>query len=561
MAEADIQTTLCRPEIGDALNVDETDQNRTAEIAANAPRYRRKSSTFIDGIHDVAEDQGDMAPAQLYSTMSGRLFHSGRIAIVMVGLPARGKTHICVSMARYLAWLGVKTRIFHLGDYRRATVGKGGQVPEDYFFPNASPSSVILRQKILKKCREDIYAWLNHENGQVAIYDAVNPTASSRRALAKEFAKHDVQTLFLESYVDDESILRENARNVKINSPDFVGMDPDEAAKLYLKRIDMKIPVFETMNENELNYVKMINAGQAFFYNNVSFNYLSHRIVFYLTNLHIKSRTTFFARAGPADEDSYKADGPLSEEGRVYAQKVAETLIKHREQERQAHIKHAGEEVPLRPLTVWTSTRLRTIQTAEPLKDMGYKVRQRSQMSQINPGVCEKMSERMIRALYPDEVEKHELDPYHHRYPRAESYHDLAVRLEPIILELEREQNDLLIIAHESVLRVLYAYLMHCSTMDIPKLKFPRDQIIEIIPAAYQNEAKQIHVTGLDPKCVPGSPEDIRIPVPSGPPSGNLSPIPGMASPAEMEEPPARPPVIVVNTAKEMVADKVADED
>lgn len=338
-------------------------------------------------------------------------------------------------------------------------------------------------------------------------------------------------------------------------------MDPDEAAKLYLKRIDMKIPVFETMNENELNYVKMINAGQAFFYNNVSFNYLSHRIVFYLTNLHIKSRTTFFARAGPADEDSYKADGPLSEEGRVYAKRVAETLIKHREQERQALIKKSGEEVPLRPLTVWTSTRLRTIQTAEPLKERGYKVRQRSQMSQINPGVCEKMSERMIRSLYPDEVEKHELDPYHHRYPRAESYHDLAVRLEPIILELEREQNDLLIIAHESVLRVLYAYLMHCSTMDIPKLKFPRDQIIEIIPAAYQNEAKQIHVTGLDPKCVPGSPEDIRIPVASGPPSGNLTPIPGMSSPAEMEEPPARPPVIVVNTAKEMVADKVADED
>lgn len=63
----------------------------TAEIAANAPRYRRKSSTFIDGIHDVTENE-KRAPAQLYSTMSGRLFHSGRIAIVMVGPPARGKT-------------------------------------------------------------------------------------------------------------------------------------------------------------------------------------------------------------------------------------------------------------------------------------------------------------------------------------------------------------------------------------------------------------------------------------------------------------------------------------
>jgi 6-phosphofructo-2-kinase/fructose-2,6-biphosphatase 4 len=126
-------------------------------------------------------------------------------------------SHICVSLSRYLQWyegnacclvlcceengpvltlfyrLGVKTRIFHLGDYRRATVGPGGAVPEDYFFPNATPASVILRQKILKKCREDIYAWLNHESGQVAIYDAVNPTSGGRRSLAKEFAKHDVQ--------------------------------------------------------------------------------------------------------------------------------------------------------------------------------------------------------------------------------------------------------------------------------------------------------------------------------------------------------------------------------
>lgn len=248
-----------------------------------------------------------------------------------------------------------------------------------------------------------------------------------------------MQTLFLESYVDDEEILKENARNVKIHSPDvsvinknamtamsaddfqFDGMDPDEAAERYLKRIETKIPIFETMQEEELNYVKMINAGQAFFYNNVSFNYLSHRIVFYLTNLHIKARTTFFVRAGPAEgEESYKSDAPLSEEGRSYAEKMTETLLRHREQERKTNSKQAGHEVPLRPLSVWTSTRLRTIQTADPLKEQGYKVRQRPQMSQINPGVCEKLSEMAIRRLYPEEVEKHELDPYHHRYPRAE---------------------------------------------------------------------------------------------------------------------------------------------
>ena len=67
----------------------------------------------------------------------------------------------------------------------------------DFSAPSASASSVLLRQKILKKCREDIYHFLNHENGQIAIYDAVNPLAAGRRSLAKEFAKHDVEVCFL----------------------------------------------------------------------------------------------------------------------------------------------------------------------------------------------------------------------------------------------------------------------------------------------------------------------------------------------------------------------------
>lgn len=32
--------------------------------------------------------------------------------------------------------LGVKTCAFHLGDYRRATLGPGRDVPDDYFFVN-----------------------------------------------------------------------------------------------------------------------------------------------------------------------------------------------------------------------------------------------------------------------------------------------------------------------------------------------------------------------------------------------------------------------------------------
>ncbi|KAL8956120.1 MAG: hypothetical protein Q9193_006264 [Seirophora villosa] len=306
-----------------------------------------------------------------------------------------------------------------------------------------------------------------------------------------------------------------------------------------------KIPHFETMEELELNYIKMFNAGERITINNCSFGYLSHRIVFYLLNLHIKSRHTYFARAGTSrDEDSYKTDAGLSEQGRLYAEKMGQVLLRHRDGERRALADQGGTDIPLKPLKVWTSTRRRTVETADWLYDQGYSVRQRTQLSALNPGVCERMPEERIRAEMPDEVAKHEADPYHHRYPRAEasanerllisdfadsrtqSYHDLAVRLEPIILELERQQEDLLIIAHESVLRVLYGYLMACNATDIPSLSFPRNEIIEIIPASYNNEATSIPIPDLPAELIPSSPEDLKIPVPpSEAPSGTATPM------------------------------------
>ena len=198
-----------------------------------------------------------------------------------------------------------------------------------------------------------------------------------------------------------------------------------------------KIPHFETMEETDLNYIKMINAGERISVNNCSFGYLSHRIVFYLLNLHIKSRHTYFARAGTSkQEDSFKTDTSLSEEGKEYANKMGETLIRHREKERQAMVDRGGPNVPLKMLTVWTSTRRRTVETSQYLYENGYRVRQRSQMSQLNPGVCEKKSERRIRLEYPEEVAKHEADPYHHRYPRAEVGLPYSFSLEPETLTL-----------------------------------------------------------------------------------------------------------------------------
>lgn len=135
---------------------------------------------------------------------------------------------------------------------------------------------------------------------------------------------------------------------------------------------------------------------------------------------HCVSELTFLKAGTSREEDSYKADASLSEQGKEYARKMSETLLKYREEEANALRERGGTAAPLKSLAVWTSTRRRTIETSQYLGSLGFMVRQRAQMSQLNPGVCEQMSERRIRAEFPDEVEKHEADPYHHRYPRAE---------------------------------------------------------------------------------------------------------------------------------------------
>ncbi|KAK9319706.1 6-phosphofructo-2-kinase-domain-containing protein [Lipomyces orientalis] len=474
-----------------------TSQLRTQSVGSKYLR-RQSSSVDEDAVHDTLSPT-HVSPAQLYSTESGRLFHAGKICIVLVGLPARGKTHLAVSLTRYLRWLGVKTHAFHLGDYRRGHIAPGTEVPDDYFLVNASPSTVILRQRVMAACKADVYRFFEEDRGQVAIYDAVNPTSAGRRVLVKELNQRGIQTLFIESICDRPEIIEANVRSVKISSPDYIGWDEKEAIRHYLKRISDKIPHYETLDEPEFSYIKLYNAGERILLNNSRVGYLPNRIVFYLMNLHIKAGCVYFARAGKSTEPRprYKSDPHLSDEGRTYARILTDTLLEHRRSEHSARGAD-GDNSPERELIVWTSTRRRTVETAAEFEKRGFSCRQRPQLSQMHPGSCDGLSQQELEKQFPGEVELHKKDPYRHRFPRAESYHDLAVRLEPVILEMERIPNDILIVAHVSVLRVLYGYLMACSTFDIPELDFESNEIVEIIPSAYNNKVKRIKIYGVE---------------------------------------------------------------
>jgi 6-phosphofructo-2-kinase / fructose-2,6-biphosphatase 4 len=155
--------------------------------------------------------------APLYTTASGLLFHAGRILVVTVGLPARGKTHISRALERYLRWAGVKTQVVSLGDYRRKIIGGAQKLPQDYFLPgtlaayrgdkkrvselmNAGEKSAetqALRKKILEGCEQTILDFFSN-GGQVVIYDANNGTIEQRKRVAEKFDNKDgIHVIFL----------------------------------------------------------------------------------------------------------------------------------------------------------------------------------------------------------------------------------------------------------------------------------------------------------------------------------------------------------------------------
>ena len=108
-----------------------------------------------------------------------------------------------------------------------------------------------------------------------------------------------------------------------------------------------------------------------------------------------------------------------------------------------------------------------------------------TQLGELKPGVVDGMTEEDLHTRFPRYQEEQAKDPYSFRFPRAESYHDLAIRLESVILELERAREDVLIIAQPSVLRCLIAYLQGNKPQEIPFIQVREGDLVEIRPQAF----------------------------------------------------------------------------
>ena len=130
---------------------------------------------------------------------SDRGASTGKLVIVMVGLPARGKSYVTKKLARYLSWRQHKTRVFNVGD-RRRHVGRALKDEERLqdkdmtshdaaFFDPSDEQLVKLRDGIALHTLNELLDWLTHTSGKVGILDATNSTIERRKLILNYIRK------------------------------------------------------------------------------------------------------------------------------------------------------------------------------------------------------------------------------------------------------------------------------------------------------------------------------------------------------------------------------------
>jgi broad specificity phosphatase PhoE len=389
-----------------------------------------------------------------------------KLAIVMVGLPARGKSFIARKVARYLSWSGHSVRVFNVGAYRRAQ--HGSRHPHSFFDPENTEGD-RARTEVARIALRDMLEWMKSPDSQVGIYDATNSTRERRAGLRASFQAAGCQVVFIESICDDPAIIDANVQETKLHSPDYAGVPEEEAVRDFRARIAHYAGAYEAVGDDEGSFIKIIDVGKTVIAHRIE-GYLPARLVFFLLNVHIEPRPIWLTRHGESEYNvlgRLGGDPPLSPRGKEYAGALARSVP-----ERSGGV----------PFAVWTSTLARTTHTAEPL---GRAPRTWRALDEIDSGICDGMTYAEIAERMPVEFAARAADKFRYRYPRGESYEDVILRLEPVIFELERERAPVLIIGHQAVLRALYAYLMDRPPEACPRILVPLHTLIELTPTAY----------------------------------------------------------------------------
>lgn len=354
------------------------------------------------------------------------------MAIIMVGLPATGKSFTSRNLSRYLRWIGVETVTFSAAKYRQDML-HGQQIKADFFDPT-NEECLEQRTRVADATLNDMIKWFtsDSDNLRVAIMDATNTIHARRKIIRTALEAVKATVIFIECVYETEGLLNEHLTVLHLLSPDYGNLKSELAQEDYKLRIKYYRENYAPVDEEDGSFIKLINGGEQVIVNQVT-GFLASKVIFYLMNLNFRTKRIFLQVS--IDESLNKSEVILN----------CNQLIRCDATNK---------------LVVWMAPELGEI---PDFPRVDYK----PQLTTLNMANLEGLSLSQIAELYPQEALKHQQYPFQHRYPRCESYADLSRRLETVMMELERVKENVLIIADISVIRCIYSYFVETSNPNV----------------------------------------------------------------------------------------------
>lgn len=395
--------------------------------------------------------------AKMESKLKGKLY------IVMVGLPARGKTTIASKLKENLIHNSVKAKVFNNGDLRRKIIHENTSYPD--FFNPENKAGVALREKIARINMQRAKRFLNH-GGDAAILDATNTSVSRRKKIISFL--DDYPILFIECINEDKEILDASIKR-KIDLKEFGHLNQEEAIASFYQRIAYYRSQYLSLGKKEGHYIKLDSLHNKIISEDIDSSIPFHeQIRDFLVSDIVKS--LFVIRHGETFynlENRIGGDSDLTPKGWDQARALAKFF--------------QNKKIPL----IFTSQKKRTIQTAVPLKELqpGTTIISLAEFNEIDAGVCECMTYAEIKNQMPEIYQARKKNKYHYIYPQGEGYLTMRDRINKGLkkaLYLSNPNDNIMIIGHRGVNRMILSHFLFRREEDVPFIYIPQDRFYTI---------------------------------------------------------------------------------
>ena len=387
----------------------------------------------------------------------------GKLVIIMVGLPARGKSTMARKLGRTLELDGVRVRIFNNGDLRRKLDTDASTSSSEFFSP-ANTQGKEQRERISRLNIEHAQQFLGN-GGEVAIMDASNVTRARRHNLAGSFA--GLPLLFVECVNADEEALEANLER-KAGLKEFKHLSREKALESFLRRIAYYESIYEPL-DLEANRILVDSFESCILQERIS-EVLPYydRIRDILTTRVV--RNLFLVRHGETHynrEDRIGGDSDLTDKGLDQANALAEHFATIR--------------IPI----IFTSHYQRTLQTATPIAERQEpcSIIALPEFNEINAGICEGMTYEEIRQKMPQVAKERGPNKYRYVYPAGEGYKTMEDRVHrglKKVFFLNNYDENIMIVGHRAVNRMILASFLSRQEAEIPYIYMPQNRYYHI---------------------------------------------------------------------------------